>query len=128
MLTRHHYVALAWLLPLFASGCAALVIGAAAGAGGTVYVKGKLEEVLNHSVTQVHEATQKGLQDLGLPLVKDHADKMSAEMKSGFSDGKDVWIEIAWISEKSCKIKIRVGYMGDQGRSVQILDAVKKKL
>lgn len=119
---------LASALAVLVPGCAALIVGAAAGAGGAVYFKGRLEEVIGKPVPQLHEAAQKGLKDLGLPLVMDRADKLSAEMKSGLADGKDIWISIKWVSETSSKISIRVGYIGDQARSIQILDAIKKRL
>ena len=105
-----------------------MAIGAAGGAGGTVYVKGKLEEVINWPVIDVHAASKEALTDLRLPIIEDRADSFIAKLKSTYADGKNVWIDIKWVTDKASKIVIRVGLIGDLTRSQKILERIKSYL
>jgi hypothetical protein len=109
-------------------GCVALVAGGAAGAGTVVYIKGQLDEDINAPVSRVFGASISALKDLGLPLIEERHDRLSAKIKSEFADGSDVWIEIESLTSQSCKITIRVGIMGDEYKSRQILDRIHKHI
>jgi hypothetical protein len=127
---RYSRICLALLLSvLFAmelAGCAALLLGGAAGAGSIVYIKGQLKEEMSASVTAVHNASISTLKEFNLPVIEDNHDKLSAKIKSRFADGQDVWIEIESVTAESCKMTIRVGIMGDERKSRQLLDAVHR--
>jgi hypothetical protein len=116
------------LLSMQLEGCVALVAGGAAGAGTVVYVKGQLNEDINAPALRVYHASISALKDLGLPIIEDRHDSLSAKIKSEFADGSDVWIEIESFTAESCKITIRVGIMGDEYKSRQILDRVNKHI
>lgn len=131
---RRAYWWMAWgllvplALSLTLSGCLALVAGAGAGAAGVVYVKGKLQDEVAQPVPTVHEATVQALKDLNMPVVTDRADNLTAEIKSRLADGKDVTIELDRETQKTTKIGIRVGMVGDEKQSLEILDHIKKRL
>jgi hypothetical protein len=110
------------------AGCAALLLGGAAGAGSVVYVKGQLKEDIAASVPAVHKASISALKDLNLPIIEDDHDKLSAKIKSRFANGDSVWIEIESVTAESSKITIRVGALGDQYKSRQILDGIHRHL
>ena len=110
------------------SGCFALLLGAAAGAGGVIWVKGKLEQDVNASLDKVHKASIAALKKLDLPAIKDASDKMTARIESEYSDGKHVWIDLNQISNTSTKLSIRVGTLGDEVRSRQILEKIMQYL
>lgn len=123
----------AWSLTLAAAafsgpGCAALVIGAAGGAAGAVYVMGKLQEELPRDVPTVHEAVVAALNDLGLAPTENRSDKVSAHLESRFADDTKVWIDLDALDTSRTKLTIRVGLTGDEVRSRRILDAVKRRL
>ena len=120
------WVWIVFLFPLLiqASGCATLLTGAVAGAGGVVWIKGKLREEVNVSVSKVHEAVLKSLQELELPVKEDKKDKLTAKVKSEFADGKHVWIDIQSLTETSTRITIRVGIWGDEIKSRKLLDTI----
>ena len=115
-------------LAAFCSGCVALVVGAAGGTAGAVYVLGKLTEELNYEVPTVHDATVAGLKKLQLKLSEDRADKLSAHMESEFADRAHVWIDLESIGDSRTRVTIRVGLIGDEVRSRKILDAIKQHL
>jgi len=102
-----------------------LLLGAGAGAGGTVYLTGKLEDELNGSVPKVRRATAAGLKKLEMPIIRDQGDKLSGKVESITADDTKVWIYIDSLSTTRSKISIRVGYLGDEARSRRILEAIR---
>jgi hypothetical protein len=126
---KRTFVAL--LLGLFlvvqASGCL-LLVGAGGGAGGAVYVMGKLKEEINAPVAKVHEAARAAIKDLGIPLIQDKEDTLTTHLESEFSDGKRVWIDVEKTSDTVSTLTIRVGLLGDEVKSREILAKVKQHL
>lgn len=118
-------LALALTAPL--SGCF-LMLGAGAGVGGTVYVMGKLKEDITAPVGKVHEAARAALADLGLKVLEDKSDAMTAHLESEFADGKRVWIDVDKTTDTVSTLTIRVGLVGDEARSREILDKIKAHL
>ena len=111
-----------------ASGCATLLVGVAVGAGGVVWAKERLEEKFTVSVSKVHEAALKALEELELPVNEDKKDKLTAKIRSEFADGKRIWIDIQSLSESSAKITIRVGMFGDEAKSRKLLDTIHRHM
>jgi hypothetical protein len=113
---------------LLMTGCVALMVGAGAGAAGTVYVMGKLQERIEASVPQVQKATVAAFKDLNLPLQKNQGDKLSAQIESETADKKTIWVKVNFVRESLSELTIRVGLTGDEQRSREILRAIKRHL
>ena len=119
------------LLSVFAftsSGCFALVVGAAAGAGGYAWIKGEVQEELQHPLAKVHEAALKALKKMDLAVTYEKKDDLSGSIESRFADGDAIKITTKYLTRNSTQIFIRVGTFGNEERSRQILDTVKKYL
>lgn len=116
------------VLALFSSGCLALVVGAAGGVAGAVYVMGKLKDELNHDVPVVHKATVAALGELELKILEDKVDKLSAHVESEFADGEHVWIDLTSLPESRTSLTIRVSVTGNELRARTIHDAIKRHL
>jgi hypothetical protein len=110
------------------SGCVALAVGAAGGAAGAVYVKGRLVDNVNAPVTAVYNASRSMLNAKGLPIKDEKADVASAHLRSEYADGDDIRIEIEAVTSEVSKIKIRVGLTGDHNRSLDLLNGIKARL
>jgi hypothetical protein len=110
------------------SGCFALVVGAAAGVSGYAWAKGALIKQQDVSVKQTRKAVVKAISDLELHLKSDTGDRLTARIRAVFSDGAGVTIDITAITEESCLLKIRVGWLGDRLRSELILGAIEDNL
>ena len=110
------------------SGCWALFVGAAAGVGGYAWANGAMTKDYSSSADEVHEAVVKGLKKLKLPVMNDVNDRLSAKVTSEFSDGKNVVINIDALTEKTSRLKIRVGPFGDKRASELILSSIEKYL
>lgn len=111
-------------------GCVALVVGAAVGAGGFAFIKGNLEQNLDHSVKEVYNASLKALDKLKIDVYKKTLETHHGVIY-GYTERQDktrVKITIQALTEKASNIKIRVGWVGDESRSIEILEAIKKAL
>jgi hypothetical protein len=113
---------------IFSAGCAALVVGAGAGAAGVIWYKGKLQETVSYSVPRVHEAAKAGLGDLNINITEDRSDDLTSEVRGVLADGKKVWIDAESTGSSTTKLTIRVGMLGDKAFSLRIRDAIKSHL
>ncbi len=121
-------LALVVAFSVFCSGCIPLLVGAAAGAGGIIWVKGKLKQEILEPLDVVHAAAVKGLQKMELPVIVDNKDQLTAKLESEFADRARVWIDLEALTDKSTRIEIRVGTLGDEQRSREILNSIEQYL
>jgi uncharacterized protein (UPF0333 family) len=128
MLRKRLYVYVLVVLYILNSGCAAVVVGAGAGAAGAIWYKGKLEETVAASVPNVHQAVRAGLKDLNITITEDRHDGLTAEVRAVLADGKKVWIDAESVGASTTKLTIRVGVFGDKDFSLRIRDAIKRHL
>jgi len=113
---------------LMNAGCFPLILGAAAGASGVVWIKGVLEEDIEHSLSRTYDAVVKGLARSKLSITEQKEDTFSATVQSEYADGKKVWIDLKKNTERSTNIRIRVGVFGDKTRSESIMASIKRYL
>ncbi|MCA9408414.1 MAG: DUF3568 family protein [Candidatus Omnitrophica bacterium] len=116
------------IVPIVTTGCIPLVLGAAAGAGGVVFIKGNLEKNLDSSVKQVHKASLAAMEKLDLFIVDDDLDVHDAKIKAEDFDGKSILITVKALTERSSKLTVRVGVLGDEERSAHIISEIESKL
>jgi len=110
------------------SGCAVLLAGAAGGAGTAYWLSGKLSEEVNVSYERAIYAAEKAVASLNMKISKETKSDKVTQIKSNYTDGSDIWIDIRPLTEKSSKIEVRIGLKGDKEASVKILEKIKKYL
>ncbi|MFH1624919.1 MAG: DUF3568 family protein [Pseudomonadota bacterium] len=112
------------------TSCAPLLIagGAAAGAGGAIWYKGKLEATVNGTIHEVRRATVAALKEHGLPVLTESRDGFVTMIESEISDGTRIWIKLSSVAASATKVNIRVGILGDRAKSTRILETIKKNL
>jgi hypothetical protein len=110
------------------SGCVALAVGAAGGAAGAVYVKGRVVDKVDAPVERVYNATLSMLGSKDLPVLEKRVDIASANVRSEYSNDDDIRIEIEAITSEVSEIRVRVGLTGDQDRSLDLLEGIKSRL
>lgn len=116
------------LTGLALNGCAALIVGAAAGAGTAVWVKGQLKDTLDGTVHEVHRAARGALEASGLNIYEDQVDEYSGSLEGEYADGTNAWVKTKRVSASTTKIIIRTGYMGNQKIANDILEDTKRRL
>jgi len=107
-------------------GCIWLAVGAAGGGLAAVWYEGKVEQTLNADIETCHRAAERALADLKLPVLKSRADAVTAHLESEYADRKHVWINLEAVGTGITKVTIRVGLVGDQNRSVSLLEGIKR--
>lgn len=122
------YLFMFLLTVITTAGCVPLIVGAAAGAGGVAYVKGSLEQNFDNSVAQLHTASLAGLKDIKGVVLSDEIRRHVAKIKFEFDDGEKGSVIIKALTERSAKLRIRVGILGDETKSHIILNAILKHL
>jgi hypothetical protein len=96
-----------------ASGCAALVVGAGAGAGGAyTYVNGELVASYAVPYTAAMAASTQLLQDLGMPVKEQTSDGVQTTIATERKDGTPMRITVKIIGLDVTEISVRTGVVG----------------
>lgn len=114
------------LLP-WLSGCVAVLAGAA-GAGTVAWVEGRLDSTLNASLDDAERASGLAIKQLQFAMISEKKDALTADLKARTAEDKKIDIKVIRVTDKTSKIQIRVGLMGDEGQSLVILDKIKQNL
>lgn len=109
----------------FFTGCAVLLVGAAAGAGGVAYVQGELKVTESVALDAAQRAAERALADLKLVVIKRQADGLSGTIEARTAGDQKVTVKTKRIADKSTEVGIRVGILGDEAKSRQILSRMQ---
>lgn len=109
-------------------GCIALLAGAAGGAGTAAWLQGKLTQEVHSPYERAIDAAKSALKSLRLELLKETRDQNVAQLKSAYTDGKEIWVDIRRITDNSSKIEVRVGVMSDKAAADKILKRILRYL
>ncbi len=113
---------------LASSGCVAVLMGAAAGAGGYAWVNGTLVKNYDHTAVELEDATEAALDHLGLKITTAERDRLVGRYIARFADGQGLSVRINAVTERTCKLSIRVGMLGNVTRSELVLDEIESRL
>ena len=130
MKTTHRWILSLAILILVSSGCtAALIGGAAVGAGtGTfVYLKGELKTDYKQSFDSVWKACEKTVADMrGLDVMP--AKEIGKGKIAAVIDGEKVDISVTYKAKNLTTVSIRVGLIGNKQSSQLIHDKIEENL
>jgi len=111
----------------FMSGCAAVVVAGAAGAGAVAYVRGELAANLDRPLDKSVKAVRKAMKKLKFGVIKETSDTVSGEFTARTSQDKKILIKLKKITDNCTEVTIRVDTFGDQELSQQIWDEIKEE-
>ena len=117
-------------LPLLA-GCVAVAAGGAAAAGaatGVAYYEGDLRTNLGTPTADVNDAVLAAADDLGLGLVRAKGDAFSGTFRYRDARGTTIRMSTRSLGSRTTRLQIRVGIFGNENLSLQILEAIRKRL
>jgi len=110
-------------------GCFAVIAGGAAGTGTAVWLSDKLTQQFDASYEKTIAATEKALGSLKLEIIKQTKEESITQIKSEYTDERDIWIDIRKITSTSTRVDVRVGVFGsDKAAAEKILNEIKKNL
>ena len=114
---------------LLFTGCiAALVAGAAVGAGAVAYKGGELIATESASMDKTWSATEKAFKELQLLGEAKEKDALAARMEATGAGSKRIVVKLRNQGDKLTEVRIRVGIFGDEGYSRKILEKIKSHL
>lgn len=128
MLRRIGFLIFAVLLMANLCSCALLVAGAAGGAGTAAWLSGKLTQEVNVPRDRAVSASKKAMSSMKLPVTKETTQEDVVQIIGEYSDGRQVWIDVRTLTEKTSRIEVRVGAMGDELAADKILTKIKRYL
>lgn len=112
-------------------GCAPLLVagGAVAGGAGTAgWISGKLVQELDAPFEKTVQAAKYTLESLNLTITKEIKKVNVAQIKSNYTDGKTIWIDIHKVSQSASRVEVRVGAIPNKKATYKILDKIKEYL
>jgi hypothetical protein len=115
------------LFAFSASGCAPLVIGAAAGGGAYTYVSGWVNRSYNVDLEQAFEASVAGVSRLGVTIENQEQYLSNGSIK-GTDGDSTVWVKLKSEAPLVTVISVRVGILGDEVASQRIHQAIQRKM
>jgi len=116
------------LTAVFLSGCAAVVIGGAAGVGTYAYIKGELKVTENASLDRCWSASQAAMKELQFPVTTHLKDALRGQLVARTALDKKVEINLVKVSENMTEIRVRVGTFGDEDMSRIIVQKIESRL
>ncbi|HLF19141.1 MAG TPA: DUF3568 family protein [Candidatus Omnitrophota bacterium] len=121
-------VLLLTLTVMTTSGCFALLLGAAAGAVGTVYVQGDLQKSFERNIKDVHKVVLAVMKSMDILVKSDELNYADASVKGEYEDGEAVTVSIKALTEKTTKVTVRVGVFGDEVKSSELMNKLDRKI
>lgn len=110
-------------------GCFALFAGAASGAGTAVWLSGKLTQEFHASYAQTVSAAHSALKSLGLKITKEEREENVTQLRSKYTDGREIWVDVRKVTEDSTKVEVRVGAVSpDKKAADKILKRIQSYL
>lgn len=110
------------------SGCVALVAGAAGSAGTAMWLSGKLTQEVQSPYGRAVEAAKSALKSLKLEINKETRAQTLTQLKSKYTNGKEVWIDVRKITDNLSRLEVRVGIVSDRAAAAQILKKIVQYL
>jgi hypothetical protein len=109
------------------SGCIAIA-AVGAGASAAVYLRGSMESHLQADFPTSVEAVRKGAPRVGLVKEREVSERERARFVFTDATGKPVTIQLRKRDYGVTEISIRVGTLGDENRSLQLLNVIHQEL
>lgn len=97
---------------LFTAGCAAVVVGAGAGAGVYTWIKGELIRSYAKDFTHTETATIRSLDYLKITIDEKTQTGSETTIKARQSDGSPVTVSIRTVRYDMTEVAVRSGYIG----------------
>ena len=109
-------------------GCVALLAGTAGGAGTAAWLSGKLVQEVPSPYERCIEAAKEALKSMHSEVFREIKGKEVNQIRSHYSDGRKIWIDIRPITDHSSRIEVRVGMKGDKAASDDVLKQIIRRL
>ena len=114
------------LVLTFSSGCVVIGAGAASALGGTYYLSGEIKASYPVSIYHLYEVTLYMFQEEGIKTISVTNTKINADIEGELEDGKSVKVHIYYNDKDEATVGIRIGTVGDEKRSRELLKEMER--
>ena len=115
-------------LAFLLTGCAAAVVGGAAGAGAVLYSKGELKSTENAPMDQVFNAAEETMNSMNFHVVSKDKDALKAKLLAKRENGDNIDIKLEQKPNNLTEMKIRVGAFGNEDQARLIQEKIRQRL
>ena len=112
----------------FLFGCAAAIVGGAAGAGAVLYSKGELKSTENAPLERVLNAAEETMQSMNLNVVSKDHDALKGKLLAKRENGDNIDIKLEQKPNNLTEMKIRVGAFGNEDQARLIQEKIRERL
>jgi glutamate synthase domain-containing protein 2 len=116
------------LLLLNLYGCVAVIAGAAGGTGTAAWLSGKLVQQVNAPSESSIKAVKETLRSMNLEIYSEVKVKDVTQIRSHYTDGRKIWIDIRSVGQTTSTLEVRVGAFGDKTVSAELLKQINSYL
>jgi hypothetical protein len=117
------YLAAVMFLPVL-TGCIPLLAGAAGGAGTAAWLSGKMVQEFHSSYENTIDASKQALIALNLNVDKETRQDTVTQIRSQYSDGREIWVDVHKLTEDTSRVEVRVG-VGDKEAASKIMKKIE---
>lgn len=108
------------------SGCTVLGVGAASAIGGSYYISGQIKASYPVSIYHLYEVSLYTFQEEGIKTVSVQNTKTDADIIGELDDGESIKLHIYYNKNEEATIGIRIGSIGDEKRSRELLKKMER--
>ena len=99
-------------------GCAAVIVGASAGAGTYAYIDGELKRSYDAQYEKTYRVCVSILNDLSQPITEETTDGVSTTLQTKRSDGTPMTIKVTILESDLTEVGVRTGVVGFWKRDI----------
>ncbi|QIV93858.1 DUF3568 family protein [Allofrancisella frigidaquae] len=131
MLKKFKLIILGFIIATALNSCvlAAILVGSAAIAGGTVYyINGNYIIEIPKDIRSVYNATIKTFQTNSLYSLNGQSYAQTTASINGKDSSEDISVTLKDIDKRSTEVKIRFGMLGDKQKSADLANQITKNI
>ena len=114
------------LLLSLMSGCTVVGAGVVAAIGGTHYIAGEIKASYETSIYHLYEATLYTFEIKNMEIVSVKNTKLDADIVAKLADDREVKVHIYYNKEGYSTLGLRIGFIGDEDRSRELLREIER--
>ena len=114
------------LVLALSSGCVVIGAGAASAIGGTYYLTGEIRASYEVSIKHLYEVTLYTFQEEEIKKVSVKNSREDADIEGLLLDGEKIKVHIYYNEKEEATIGIRIGRLGDEKRSRELLKKMER--
>lgn len=108
------------------SGCTVIGAGAASAIGGTYYITGEIRASYPVSISHLYDVTLYTFQMEDIKVISVSNTTEDADILGELSDGEKIAVHIYYNKEEQGTLGIRIGSIGDEKRSRELLKKMER--